>query len=251
MENMLEARNISLYYGKREILKDINFEVGSNETLCIIGPNGCGKTTLIKALCNIIEFEGEILVNGKNIKKIEAYREIAMMSQISNIYFGYRVYDAVMMGRYLNFKDKLLSMPSKEDKDFVEDCINKLKISHLKDKLITQLSGGELQRVFLARTLAQNPNIIVMDEPTNHLDLNSQIDLVSNLKNWVKYNRRCIVAVLHDINIALSFADKLIVLNNGMLQYYGSVANFNVELLNEIYNTNIVDYMRNSLSKWN
>ena len=117
----------------------------------------------------------------------------------------------------------------------------------MKDKLINRLSGGELQKVFLARAFSQNPKIILMDEPTNHLDLNSQIELIYNLKEWVNKDFRCIIAVMHDINNALNFADKILLLHKGEIIYFGDIENFNLELLNNIYNINVVEYMRNSL----
>ncbi|ELV05941.1 iron compound ABC transporter ATP-binding protein [Brachyspira hampsonii 30599] len=155
---MFEVKNLYLSYtNKKEVLRDISFYVNSNESLCIIGPNGCGKSTLLKSLCKIIDIDkGEILINNENIKKIDSYKTIAIMSQISAIYFGYTAYDTIMMGRYSSYKDKLLSIPSKADKEFVIYYMEKLKIMHLKDKLITELSGGELQRIFLARTFVQN-----------------------------------------------------------------------------------------------
>ncbi|WP_176720593.1 ABC transporter ATP-binding protein [Brachyspira hampsonii] len=252
INKMVEVKNLSLSYSnKKKVLSNIYFDVNSNESLCIIGPNGCGKSTLLKSLCKIIDFdEGEILINNKNIKKIDAYKTIAMMSQMSVIYFGYTAYDTIMMGRYSSYKDKLLSVPSKEDKEFVIYYMEKLKIMHLKDKLITELSGGELQRIFLARTLVQDPSIILMDEPTNHLDLNSQIELIYNLKEWVKNGNRCIIAVLHDINAALNFADKLLILKNGSSMYFGNIDNFDIRLLNDVYDINVIEYMTNSLKRW-
>ena len=252
INKMVEVKKISLSYSnKKEVLKNISFDINPNESLCIIGPNGCGKTTLLKSLCKIIDFdEGEILINNENIRKIDAYKKIAMMSQMSAIYFGYTAYDTIMMGRYSSYKDKLLSIPNREDKEFVIHYMEKLKIMHLKDKLITELSGGELQRVFLARTLVQNPSIILMDEPTNHLDLNSQIELIYNLKEWVGNGLRCIIAVLHDINAAFNFADKLLVLKNGSSKYFGSINDFDIKLLNDIYDINVIEYMKNSLKRW-
>ncbi|MBW5389250.1 ABC transporter ATP-binding protein [Brachyspira hampsonii] len=252
MNKMVEVKNLSLSYSnKKKVLSNIYFDVNSNESLCIIGPNGCGKSTLLKSLCKIIDFDdGEILINNEDIKKIDAYKTIAMMSQMSVIYFGYTAYDTIMMGRYSSYKDKLLSVPSKEDKEFVIYYMEKLKIMHLKDKLITELSGGELQRIFLARTLVQDPSIILMDEPTNHLDLNSQIELIYNLKEWVKNGKRCIIAVLHDINAALNFADKLLILKNGSSMYFGNIDNFDMRLLNDVYDINVIEYMTNSLKRW-
>ena len=250
MQVMVEVDKLSFSYGDRKILKDISFNARENESLCIIGPNGCGKTTLLKSLCNILNFQGSIYINGRNIKDIEVYKTVAFMSQISEIYFGYTVFDTVMLGRYASFKDKLLSIPDKKDKEIVSECLDKVKINRLKDKFITELSGGELQRVFLARVFAQNPSIILMDEPTNHLDLNSQIELIYNLKEWARGDSKCIVAVMHDINATLNFADKILVLKDGISKYFGSSTDFDLRLLNDIYSVNVVEYMKNSLSKW-
>ena len=177
---MIEASKLSFSYGNKKILNNISFKICENDRLCIIGPNGSGKTTLLKSLCNILDFQGSVLIDGKNIKDIEVYKTVAFMSQISEIYFDYSVFDTVMLGRYASFKDKIFSMPE----EIVLECLEKLKIIHLKDKSINRLSGGELQKVFLARVFAQNPKIILMDEPANHLDLNSQIELIYNLKEW-------------------------------------------------------------------
>ena len=250
MQVMVEVDKLSFSYGDRKILKDISFNARENESLCIIGPNGCGKTTLLKSLCNILNFQGSVYIKGKNIKDIEVYKTVAFMSQISEIYFGYTVFDTVMLGRYASFKDKLLSIPDKKDKEIVSECLDKVKINRLKDKFITELSGGELQRVFLARVFAQNPSIILMDEPTNHLDLNSQIELIYNLKEWARGDSKCIVAVMHDINATLNFADKILVLKDGISKYFGSSTDFDLRLLNDIYSVNVVEYMKNSLSKW-
>ena len=249
---MIEVNNLSFSYdyNNKKILKNISFKLFENEKLCIIGPNGSGKTTLLKCLCNILDFQGSIFINIKNIKDIEVYKSVSFLSQSSEIYFDYNVFDTVMLGRYANFKDKLLSIPSKEDKEFVFECLEKLNIIHLKDKLINRLSGGELQKVFLARAFAQNPKIILMDEPTNHLDLNSQIELIYNLKEWVNKDFRCIIAVMHDINNALNFADKILVLKDGNSKFFGYTSDFDLQLLNDIYAINVVEYMKKSLIKW-
>ena len=247
---MIEASKLSFSYGNKKILNNISFKIFENDRLCVIGPNGSGKTTLLKSLCNILDFQGSVLIDGKKIKDIEVYKTVAFMSQISEIYFDYSVFDTVMLGRYANFKDKIFSMPNKKDKEIVLECLEKLKIIHLKDKSINRLSGGELQKVFLARVFAQNPKIILMDEPANHLDLNSQIELIYNLKEWASKEARCIVAVMHDINNVFNFANKILLLNRGEILYFGDSERFNLELLNRIYNVDVAEYMRNSLKNW-
>lgn len=247
---MIEASKLSFSYGNKKILNNISFRIFENDRLCIIGPNGSGKTTLLKSLCNILDFQGSVLINGKNIKDIEVYKTVSFMSQISEIYFDYSVFDTVMLGRYASFKDKIFSIPDKKDKEIVLECLEKVKIIHLKDKSVNRLSGGELQKVFLARVFAQNPKIILMDEPANHLDLNSQIELIYNLKEWASKEERCIVAVMHDINNVFNFANKILLLNRGEILYFGDSDRFNLELLNKIYNVDVAEYMRNSLKKW-
>ena len=247
---MIEVNKLSFSYGNKKILNNISFKIFENDRLCIIGPNGSGKTTLLKSLCNILDFQGSIFIENKNIKDIEVYKTVAFMSQISEIYFDYSVFDTVILGRYSSFKDKIFSIPDKKDKEIVLECLEKLKIIHLKDKSINELSGGELQKVFLARVFAQNPKVILMDEPANHLDLNSQIELIYNLKEWASKDLRCIIAVMHDINNVFNFANKILLLDKGENLYFGDYENFNLELLNKIYNVNVAEYMRNSLTKW-
>ena len=247
---MIEVNKLSFSYGNKKILNNISFKIFENDRLCIIGPNGSGKTTLLKSLCNILDFQGWVFIDNKNIKDIEVYKTVAFMSQISEIYFDYSVFDTVILGRYSSFKDKIFSIPDKKDKEIVLECLEKLKIIHLKDKSINELSGGELQKVFLARVFAQNPKVILMDEPANHLDLNSQIELIYNLKEWVSKDLRCIIAVMHDINNVFNFANKILLLDKGENLYFGDYENFNLELLNKIYNVNVAEYMRNSLTKW-
>ena len=247
---MIEVNKLSFSYGNKKILNNISFKIFENDRLCIIGPNGSGKTTLLKSLCNILDFQGSIFIENKNIKDIEVYKTVAFMSQISEIYFDYSVFDTVMLGRYSSFKDKIFSIPDKKDKEIVLECLEKVKIIHLKEKSINELSGGELQKVFLARVFAQNPKVILMDEPANHLDLNSQIELIYNLKEWASKDLRCIIAVMHDINNVFNFANKILLLDKGENLYFGDYENFNLELLNKIYNVNVAEYMRNSLTKW-
>ena len=247
---MIEVNKLSFSYGNKKILNNISFKIFENDRLCIIGPNGSGKTTLLKSLCNILDFQGWVFIDNKNIKDIEVYKTVAFMSQISEIYFDYSVFDTVILGRYSSFKDKIFSIPDKKDKEIVLECLERLKIIHLKDKSINELSGGELQKVFLARVFAQNPKVILMDEPANHLDLNSQIELIYNLKEWASKDLRCIIAVMHDINNVFNFANKILLLDKGENLYFGDYENFNLELLNKIYNVNVVEYMKNSLSKW-
>ncbi len=251
---MLEIKNLSCGYNGIDVVHDISFSVKENEKLCIIGPNGCGKSTLLKAISNVISHKGEILINNLNSKKLsrsELSKEIALLGQISTTNFDFSVYDTVEMGRYIHSKKKLFSIENYNDKEIVEHYLKQQDLFKIKDKSVCELSGGQLQRVLLARAFVQQPNIILLDEPTNHLDIKCQIDLLSNLDEWIRNSNRSVVAVLHDINISVMFADKIILMDNGKIVFYGEPEELiKSDLLKKVYQTDIVDFLNKSLKKW-
>ncbi len=251
---MLKVERLSCGYGKQLILQDISFSVKEGEKVCILGPNGCGKTTLLRAASGMMPFEGTVTLQGKSLKEMGRHciaRQMAVMSQTAQIYFSYTVYETVMMGRYAHRPKGLFSSSNPiQDKEIVEQCLCDVGLADIKDRLITQLSGGQLQRVFLARTFAQTPNVIFLDEPTNHLDLKYQIELSELLTNWSQQKNRCVVGVLHDINLALSFADSVLLMQEGRVVCHQPVSQLDLEQLGKVYDTNVSEYMRQALKRW-
>ncbi|MCL2409289.1 MAG: ABC transporter ATP-binding protein [Oscillospiraceae bacterium] len=251
---MLTLKNVSVGYTGADVVKNITLSVEQNENLSIIGPNGCGKTTLLKAVANLLPFKGDIEISGKPVHEMshrEVSLKIALLSQLSGIYFSYSVFDTVMMGRYLHIKDKFLGLPSDEDRESVMKTLEVMDLSKEKDRSITTLSGGQLQRVFLARTLVQEPEIILLDEPTNHLDLKYQIELIDFLKKWAQSGNRTVIGVLHDINLAMKLSDNILVMKDGEIQVHGKVnAVINDSLLRQVYDIDVARYMRESLKIW-
>ncbi|MCI6737560.1 MAG: ABC transporter ATP-binding protein [Intestinibacter sp.] len=250
---MLEVKKLYSGYEGKDILKDINFTVKNGENLCIVGPNGCGKSTLLKSIANILEYKGSILVDGQEVFSMDRKhfaKKVGLMSQITEIYFPYTIYDTVSLGRYAYSKG-ILSKLSKEDDEIILDSIDKVGLLDIKDKLITELSGGQMQRVFLARVFAQDPDIILLDEPTNHLDFKNQIDLLENLKEWIKTNNKIVVGVLHDLNLVQYFADNVLMLQNGKVVSYGPPQKvLNDPVLDDLYGIDIKGFMLNILKKW-
>ena len=187
-DRLFEVKNISFSYNDEEIFSDISFSIGKGDVLCILGPNGTGKTTLIKCLNNLHEINsGEILINGINIKKLsfkEISKHIGYIPQSHVPSFPFKVFDVVLMGRapYLNLTDS----PKEEDIKIANESLETLGIEYLKDKEYTNLSGGERQLVFLARVLCQKPDILILDEPTSHLDFGNQIKLLEIIDNLAK-----------------------------------------------------------------
>jgi iron complex transport system ATP-binding protein len=187
-EKFLDVKNISFSYNDEEIFSDISFSIGKGEVLCILGPNGTGKTTLIKCINGLHEIDsGEILINGTNMKKLsfrEISKHIGYIPQSHVQSFPFKVFDVVLMGRapYLNLTDS----PKEEDKKIAMDALKTLGIEDLKDKEYTNLSGGERQLVFLARVICQKPDVLILDEPTSHLDFGNQIKLLEIIDNLAK-----------------------------------------------------------------
>lgn len=186
--NLFEVKNISFSYNDEQIFSDISFSIGRGEVLCILGPNGTGKTTLIKCLNGLHDIDsGDILINGKNIKKLsfrEISKHIGYIPQSHVPSFPFKVFDVVLMGRapYLNLTDS----PKEEDVKIAQEALKTLGIEYLKDKEYTNLSGGERQLVFLARVLCQKPDMLILDEPTSHLDFGNQIKLLEIINNLAK-----------------------------------------------------------------
>ena len=187
-DKLFEVNNISFDYDGEEIFSNISFSIDKGDVLCILGPNGTGKTTLIKCLNGLHDINsGEILINGQNIKKLsfkQISKHIGYIPQAHIPSFPFKVFDVVLMGRapYLNLTDS----PKEEDKKIALDALKTLGIDDLKDKEYTNLSGGERQLVFLARVLCQKPDILILDEPTSHLDFGNQIKLLEIIDNLAK-----------------------------------------------------------------
>lgn len=250
---MLQANNISCAYGKEIVLEQASFTVEKGETLCIIGANGSGKTTLLHALMGLHKTSGQIQICEKSIGALSSKdraKEMALLSQHSSIEFPYTIWDTVALGRYCHKKNCFAPL-SGEEKNLIDQCIQDVGLWNERESMISSLSGGQLQRVYLARTFAQNPRIILLDEPTNHLDLKVQLDLFHRLKTWVGEENRCVIGVFHDLNFVRQFADKVLLLHKGHTLAYGSVEDVMTrEHLQTAFHIDVWDYMETSYGKW-
>lgn len=250
---MLKVEHLTCGYGGAPVVKDLSFEVPAGGRLCILGPNGCGKTTLLRALAGLLPHEGKVTAEGRNLAAMDRRqlaRTVALLSQISSVYFSYTVYETVLMGRYAHQTGGAFSGPGPEDRAIALECMERTGVADLRDRQVTELSGGQLQRVFLARTFAQQPRVILLDEPTNHLDLKYQVELVQELKAWAAGEGRCVVGVLHDVNLALDLADLFLLMEEGRARYFGPAAEFDPAALNRVYQMDVGGYMRRSLQRW-
>ncbi len=234
----LEIKNIFFGYDK-PLLKNINFKVKQGEFVGILGPNGCGKSTLIKNILQVLKPEkGDILCNGVSVKDYSHKRLsqiIGFVPQKSGLNMPLLVKDILYMGRYSHIKN-IFTGYDQEDKNIVNKIAQLLRVDVFMNRLALSLSGGEFQRVLLARALIGNPQILLLDEPTSALDINYAIDMMKVCEKYVQKENKLAIIVLHDLNLAALFCHHIILMKHGEIRYEGSVEEvFQPKILEEIY----------------
>jgi iron complex transport system ATP-binding protein len=252
--SVLEIRDLYCAYGDgADVLKGINLKAEAGEILCLAGPNGCGKSTLLKAVARLLPFRGSIAIDrrdGASYPRRELARKLALLGQASSLYFPYTVYDTAAMGRYAH-REGILGGPSAQDREIIAETLHTLELFDVREKCIGELSGGQLQRVFLARTLIQDPDIILLDEPTNHLDLKHQLGLLDYLSNWAKTKNKTVIAVLHDLNLCRRFGETTALMSCGRIVDRGATETvLDGRILAEVYGMDVRGFMVRSLEGW-
>ena len=219
---MIEIKNISQAYGKKQVLNDVSLTIKERMITGLIGANGAGKSTLIGVISRLIEpLDGEVLLDGVNIKEIksnEIAKKISVLRQNNNINLKITVEELVSFGRFPHSLGRLTEV----DKTKIDEAINYLKLTNIKDRYIDELSGGQQQRVYIAMVLAQDTKYIFLDEPLNNLDMRYQVETMTILKNLVKDFDKTIVIVMHDINIASAFCGHLVAMKDGVIVNEGT-----------------------------
>ena len=219
----LKIDRVQFYYEARKVLDEISFEAGEGEFIGLIGPNGSGKTTLLKIIDGILRPKvGSVYLDCKRISELdpkELARELAMVPQTADLSFDLKVFDVVMMGRY-PYLGKL-SLEREIDEEKVRFWMKLTNTLHLAERSIKEISGGERQRVLIARALAQEPRILLLDEPTSNLDVCYQIEIMNLLKELVEKLGLTIICAIHDLNLAARYSDKIILINGGKIKGIG------------------------------
>ena len=219
----MKIENLSFGYQKNRIINDINCDIEEGKFISLIGPNGSGKSTMLKLICGILEKEqGDIFYKDQNIEDINVLdraKEITAIHQREKNEFPFSCMDTVIMGlhphrnRFEPINDEQLAL--------IEEVMIKTDTLQFADKLITEISGGELQRVILARALVQQPKLLLMDEAMSDMDVNAKINLTKLVKEMVDEKGVTVLAVNHDLNLAYKFSDQIIAVNNGTVDSTG------------------------------
>ena len=249
---MLKVEHLSVSYGDLTILNDVSFTVQPGEWLMIVGPNGAGKSTLINAITGGAPSTGSVFFEGKNartMKPHELAKGIGVLAQSHFVGYSFSVEEVVRLGRYA-YAPTIFSRHSGEE-DAVQQALERTGLTALRHQSVLTLSGGELQRTFLAQTFCQDPRLLLLDEPTNHLDLVYQKQVFELIQDWLKKEGRAVVSVVHDLSLARAYGTRAILLDRGQVVADGPMdAVFSDEVLDRVYRMDVRDWMLRMLDQW-
>ena len=231
---ILEVNGVEFQLKSKEVLKDIKFHLKRNEILSILGPNGVGKTTLLKCMNAILKPKnGVIMIEDEDVLKLEQMEIARRLGYVPQRCEPARLtaFDAILLGRMPHIKWNV----SPKDIMVVESTIKKLNLEHIALCYIDELSGGELQKVGIARAIAQNPKLLLLDEPTSSLDLKNQLDILETVREVVRNENVSAIMTMHDLNLAFRYSDKFIFLKNGTIFAAGSMGDITPQVIEEVY----------------
>jgi len=224
MNAILEAHEVHFFYGALPVLRGVSLKIEAGTVTGIIGPNGAGKSTLVRIMSGALEpSAGTVLLDGALISTVppkRRARRVAVVPQETHIPFPFTALEIVLMGRapYL----PAFGFESRHDIDVATHAMEAVDCAHLADRDIAELSGGERRRIIIARAIAQDPAVLLLDEPTSFLDLRHSSGLARLLKQKARSSNLAVVAVMHDLNLAAAFCDRIMILKDGLVAAEGS-----------------------------
>lgn len=251
---LLEVKNLSVNYGKFNILENIDFFVEENQWLMVVGPNGAGKSTLINAVSQYIDYTGDVFYLNKDIKTYkpkELAQNLGVLSQSYYVNYPFTVNEVVSLGRYA-YAPGIFSQKSGQDEDKIQNALKLTGLSEFVNRSVLTLSKGELQRTFLAQVFAQDPKILMLDEPTNYLDLIYQKQILELVSKWYRNDKRAVISVVHDLSLAKAYGTHALLLDKGKVIAYGEIDKvLTPENLEKVYSMDVYAWMKNMLGQWN
>ena len=250
---MLEARDITVRYGGRAVVDGLSFTLEPGRWLMLVGPNGAGKSSLIRALAQAVPYEGEFLLEGRPLREMrpaERARRIGILAQHNAARYAYTVEEIVRLGRYAHTQG-WLTHRDPEGEERVEAALRDTGMTDFRRCSVLELSGGEVQRAFLAQVFAQDPQLLVLDEPANHLDLKYQQQLFGLIGTWVGKPGRAVISVVHDLSLARRYGDCALLMHRGRCAARGSAEEImRPGVLRAVYEMDVHAWMRSLLEPW-
>lgn len=231
----LKVESLGFSYKSQHVFEDVSFECESGRILALVGPNGAGKTTLLKCINRLHNpTEGSVLIDGVNVKDIprrDLARKVAYVPQAELVKFPISVFDAIMLGRrpHLEWRE------TQKDLDAVFEVMCQLNIDDLAAKSLDQMSGGERQKVMLAKAIVQEPEILLLDEPTTFLDMGYQLRIMEEIRKLVDDRGICAILTTHELNHALQYSEEVAILKDGHIMLNGSTELVDADIIRQVY----------------
>ena len=250
--SLLEVKNLSVRYGECVIVDNVSFTLNEGAWLMLVGPNGAGKSTIVNCVTGGAPFSGEIRLDGSDIRRLkpdDIARAAGVLAQSHAVGYGFSVEEVVRLGRYAWSRG--LGTSAEDDTAHVESALELTGMKEFRRQSVLTLSGGELQRTFLAQLIAQNPRLMILDEPSNHLDLVNQRQVFSLITDWLNTPGRAVMSVVHDLSLAKAFGTEAVLLNRGRVSASGAIGEvLTREKLADVYEMDVYAYFGEMLGQW-
>ncbi len=250
---MLRVENLSVKYDALQILNDVSFEVVSGQWLMLVGPNGAGKSTLVTALSKGVSYTGKVCLHDRDIMEYrnqDYARQVSVMAQSHYVNYHFTIREVVELGRYAYHKGLFKDVTS-TDNEIIDHILDITGLAPIQDRSVMRISGGELQRTFLAQALVQDPEILILDEPTNNLDLLYQKEIFELLEKWLREKDRAIISVVHNLSLAKHYGTNALLLNKGQVVGSGKVGEvLNRDNLINAFSMDVYGWMNELFSEW-
>ena len=250
---MIEVSSLSVTLGGKQIVQDVSFTADSGQWLMVAGPNGAGKTSIVNAISQSIPYTGSVSVDGVNLRGMKSRvlaRKIGVLAQNRPLSYAFTAEEVVRLGCY-SHRSSFFSSPEADSEALFQAAVRSTGIEDFLSRPVTTLSGGEVQRVFLAQLFAQDPQILILDEPANHLDLPFQKQIFDLTDAWRRQGSKTVISVVHDLSMAKLYGTHALLLSHGRTVACGTAEEvLTDEHLSEVYGISVSDWMKKLYELW-
>lgn len=250
---MLDVKDLTVRYGDLTIVDNVNFSVEEGQWIMLVGPNGAGKSTIVNAISQGAPYTGTVSYLGADVarmKPAQIAKEMGVLTQSHHVAYSFTVGEIVKLGRY-SYSPGIFNTTTDEDAKMVMQALDVTGMTVFENQSVLTLSGGELQRAFLAQVFAQDPSLLILDEPTNHLDLVYQKQVFELIGQWLHTPGRAVLSVVHDLGFARAYGTHGLLMDKGKIVAAGELPNVVTrEHLQQVYDLDVYGWMRELLSLW-